>query len=284
MLESQDKYHFCIIPPMLTPKGEKSLSLPKEQRIPNYKTLQPLLDDIDWDFDAGAMSPLGDWPIESREGFGRLAGVRIPLVRKLCESGKYNAIALFGGGDPGFVEAREIGARFNIPVTSCAFAQMHLAVTLGNKFSFIDLCEEHNMLLYDLVVRYHMKDRCASIRNIDFPLSNYLYDPSQSSIQMEQAKAEKGERSEAVERAVIEAVAAIEEDGAEVLVFGCSPTYWLRPFVEERLREIGWEVPVLEGYSSALVLAKMMVDLKVNVSGLTLPGDRPKKWRRKKVF
>jgi hypothetical protein len=47
---------------------------------------------------------------------------------------------------------------------------------------------------------------------------------------------------------------------------------------------MGWEIPVLEGYSCAIVLAKLFVDLGVDASGLTFPGDRPKRWRRKKIF
>jgi hypothetical protein len=47
---------------------------------------------------------------------------------------------------------------------------------------------------------------------------------------------------------------------------------------------MGWQIPVLEGYSCAIALAKAMVSLGVDVSGLMLPSDRPKKWRRKKVF
>jgi Asp/Glu/hydantoin racemase len=87
-----------------------------------------------------------------------------------------------------------------------------------------------------------------------------------------------------VERAVAEAVAAIEEDGAEVITFGCSDAFWLQPFLKKRLAEIGWEVPVLEGYSCAIVLAKLYVDLGVDASGLMFPSDRPRRWRRKKVF
>jgi len=41
---------------------------------------------------------------------------------------------------------------------------------------------------------------------------------------------------------------------------------------------------VLEGYSCAIVLAKLYVDLGVDASGLMFPGDRPRQWRRKKVF
>ena len=47
---------------------------------------------------------------------------------------------------------------------------------------------------------------------------------------------------------------------------------------------MGWEVPVLEGYRCAISLAKMMVDLGVDASGLMFPGDRPRQWRKKKVF
>jgi hypothetical protein len=50
------------------------------------------------------------------------------------------------------------------------------------------------------------------------------------------------------------------------------------------LREIGWEIPVLEGYSCAIVLAKLFVDLGVDASGLQFPSERPKQWRKKKVF
>jgi hypothetical protein len=65
---------------------------------------------------------------------------------------------------------------------------------------------------------------------------------------------------------------------------GCSATFWLQPFVQKRLCAMGWEIPVLEGYSAAIQLAKLMVDLGVTASGLTFPNDHPKRWRRKKTF
>ncbi len=87
-----------------------------------------------------------------------------------------------------------------------------------------------------------------------------------------------------LERAIAEVVAAIEEDGAEVITFGCSATFWMQPFLKQRLHEMGWEIPALEGYSCAITLAKTVVSLGLDASGLTLPSDRPKKWRRKKPF
>jgi Asp/Glu/hydantoin racemase len=160
---------------------------------------------------------------------------------------------------------------------------MHIASMLGNKFSVIDFAESHNMYYHDLVVRHRFADRCASIRCVNY----YHARPGhadESTMADEREKALRGEPSEAVERAVAEAVAAIEEDGAEVITFGCSDAFWLQPFLQKRLAEMGWEAPVLEGYSCAIVLAKLYVDLGVDASGLMFPGDRPRRWRRKKVF
>ena len=72
--------------------------------------------------------------------------------------------------------------------------------------------------------------------------------------------------------------------GAEVITFGCSALFWLQPFLQKHLNDAGWEIPVLEGYSCAIELAKAMVNLDINVSGLKFPSDHPKKWRRKKTF
>ncbi len=256
---------------------------PKEKRLMNYDNVKHLLEDVEWDLHPGPLATYGDWPVENREEFCLVAAGRLPIVKEACESGKYNAIILLGGGEPGFLESREIGRRYRIPVTSCAFSQMHVASMLGNKFSVIDLAENHNMYYYNLVVQHRFNERCASIRNINFPLPRPPY-VDEFPLHVEKAKALKGERSEAVEVAVREAVAAIEEDGAEVITFGCSGTFWIKPFLEKRLNEMGWEIPVLEGYSCAITLAKAMVGLGVDVSGLTFPSDRPKKWRRRKTF
>jgi len=289
------KYRLFLIQPFMIPEETpysvhrsvhaSSVSIPKEKRLMDYENIRHLLEDgsVWWEFGTGPLASYGNWPVETREEFALVGAGRLAIVREACKSGKYNGIVLLGGGEPGLIESREIGKQFGIPVTGSAFAQMHVASMLGNKFSVIDISEVHNMYYYNLVVQHRFTDRCASIRNINFPLPRPGH-PEERPIRIEREKANRGERSAMVEAAVDEAIAAIEEDGAEVLIMGCSASFWLRPYLQNRLAEVGWDVPVLDGIGSAIALCKMMIDLRVDASGLMLPPEAPKKWRRKKTF
>jgi allantoin racemase len=287
MENGEKKFRFLLVQAFSLPESSAYQLRPfhgaKQERLMNYRDIAPLLEDVEWDLHPGATAPHGDWPVELGEEFLVVGASRLPIVREACESGKYNAIVLLGGGDPGFPEAREIARRYRIPVTANAHAQMHVAALLGNKFSIVDISEAHNMHMYNLVVRYRFAERCASIRNINFPMPRPAF-PDARPLHREHARALAGERSEMVEAAIAESVAAIEEDGAEVIILGCSAAFWLQPLLQRRLEEIGWEVPVLEGYRCAIGLAKLMVNLGIDASGLAFPSDHPKKWRRKKVF
>jgi allantoin racemase len=277
-----EKYRFLLVQ-ALCPPGADTGSARKESRLMNYAEVAPFLAGVAWDLHPGPQSLNDFGAVETRAEFALIGARRFPIVREACESGKYNAIVLLGGGDPGFFEAREIGHGYAVPVTSCANAQMHVASTLGNKFSVLDVAELHNMRMRDLVVQYGFTDRCASIRNVNFHLPR----PSNADLPLihgEKEKAERGERSAMLEVAMQQIEAAIEEDGADVMIMGCSAAYWMQPYLQERLQGLGWEIPVLEGYRCAILQAKMLVDLGVDASGLAFPSDRPRRWRRRKIF
>lgn len=288
MTDRSSKYRFLLVQAFDLPatsryRHRRFSGGGKEALLVNYEDVAPLLADIDWELHPGAPAAHGDWPVEMREEFALVGAARLPIVREACASGRFNAIVLLGGGDPGFTEAREIGRRYRIPVTACGHAQMHVAAMLGNKFSILDISEPHNMHMYNLAVQYRFDGTCASVRDINFPMPRPA-NPDATPLHEEREKAIRGEPSAMLDAAVAEAVAAIEEDGAEALMLGCSSAYWLQPFVEKRLHEIGWEVPVLEGYRCAIAMAKLLVDLGLDVSGLAFPSENPKKWRRKKTL
>jgi Asp/Glu/hydantoin racemase len=287
MTENAKKYRFLLIQAFHLPPTSKHLHRPvegaKETCLMNYEENKALLDNVEWELHRGPLVTYGDWPVETREEFALAAAGRLAIVREACESGKYNGIVLLGGGEPGFIESREIARPYGVAVTACGFSQMHFASMLGNRFSVIDLSEVHNMYYYDLVVKHRMEGRCASIRNINYPLPRPPH-TGESQVHLAKNKVLRGESSEIMDAAVRESVAAIEDDGAEVLTFGCSALFWMRPILQKRLADLGWEVPVLEGYSCAITLAKAMVDMGVSASGLTYPGPHPQKWRRRKTF
>ena len=287
MTNSTSKYRFLLINAFSLAPGNdfamRSYAGPKETQLYNSQDVAPFLVDVDWDLHPGALATHGNFPVTTKEAFLSIANNRLPLVREACASGKYNAIVLLGGGDPGYMESREICRHYRIPVTTSAHAQMHVAGMLGNKFSIVDIAESHNMQMYHLVVQYRMTDRCASIRNVNFPLPSPNF-PNDRPIQIERDRAIQSGTSDMLETAVQESIAAIEEDGADTIILGCSAAFWMQPLLQKRLHEIGWDVPVLEGARCAIEVAKTLVDLGVDASGLAFPGERPAKWRRRKVF
>ena len=255
---------------------------PRESLVMDYANVAHLLAETDWDVHPGAMATHGDWAVETREEFLIVGANRLPLVRAACESGKYDAIVLLGGGDPGFPESREIARRHGIPVTSCAHAQMHIATMVGHRFGVIDISESHNVQMANLVVQYRFTEHCTGIRNIDFPLPRPA-NAGRPSIADEKAKALRGEPSAMLDAAFVACEAAIEEDGAESLILGCSAAFWMQPLLQQRLEAAGWDVPVLEGYRCAIEMAKLLIALKLDASGLAFPKDPPRRSRRRKL-
>lgn len=278
------KYRFLLIPPFRLPTetewGYQTLhfdkELPKEERLMNAQMTMPFLQDVDWDLHPGAEPSYGDWPVETREEFAYAANARLVNIREACESGHYNGIVLLGGGEPGFLEARELCRSFGIVCTANGHSQMYLATMLGNKFSVIDIAGVHNVYYRDLIYQHQLQDRCASIRNIGMRLPRPGGDGGPQ-LKAEREKALAGEQSIAVDNAIEQAELALLEDGAEVITLGCSGVFWLQPFIAKGLADRGWEVPVLEGYSASILLAKLFIDLGVNASGITYMGDHPRR-------
>src|SRR3990170_1995884 len=126
MPDPAGKFRFLLIQAFHLPPTSRYLHRtfegPKEARLMNYDNIRPLLEDVEWELHRGPLATYGDWPVETREEFCLVAAGRLPIVREACESGKYNAIVLLGGGEPGFPEARGIARQYGVAVTACAFS------------------------------------------------------------------------------------------------------------------------------------------------------------------
>lgn len=134
-------------------------------------------------------------------------------------------IACFG--DPALYAAREVS---DVPVVGIAEAAMLMACMLGNKFSIITVLKRTVPIMEEVVQKYGLKDRCASIRATDL-----------SVLELE----ENIERTK--ELLLKDGRKAVEEDGAEVLLLGCAGMSGLDTQLEKALG-----VPVIDGTVAAV--------------------------------
>ncbi len=174
----------------------------------------------------------------------------IARVRQAEEEGM-DAVIINCFGDPGLDAAREV---VSIPVIGPCEAAMHVAAMLGHKFSVVTVLDRLIPELELHAQKYGVEGRLASARSLDLPVLDL----------------EKG-RDQFVARAVEKAVEAIEEDGAHVIVLGCTGLAGLDRQIETGLRDKGHDVPVIDPASTALKLAEALVDLKVSHSKRTYP-------------
>jgi allantoin racemase len=162
--------------------------------------------------------------------------------------------------DPGLYPAREM---VSIPVVGPAQASMHLAAMLGHRFSILCVFDSDVPSFEDQAARYGLASRLASARGFNIPVLDLHKD------------------SEATLRRVVEAAEkAVREDGAHVLIPGCTGLAGLAPRIQAGLAARGCEVPVLDPPSVVVKLAESLVDLGYRQSRRTYapPPDKEIHW------
>jgi len=139
-------------------------------------------------------------------------------------------------GDPGLAAAREM---VDIPVVGIAEAAFLAAWPLGRRYAIIALTKRHAVWFRECAAEHGLDGRLVSVRPLDVPVTDIA-----------KAKEQLGERL------IAEAIKAVEEDGAEVVIFGGGPTAGLAREAADRI-----PVPVLDGVSCAVRLAEALVGL-----------------------
>lgn len=163
-------------------------------------------------------------------------------VRRAEKDG-YDAVVIGCFYDPGVREAREL---VSIPVIVPAEATLHVAATLGHKFSIIVGRRKWIPKMESNLYVYGLERKLASFRALDFTVPKMFSDP------------------EKLEKAILtEAKKALKEDGAEVIVLGCTMESGFAKDLTEKLK-----VPVLDAVVTSWKYAEMMADLYRKV-GLT---------------
>ena len=243
---------FNFIPPFKTPPGKE----PAAARCLRDMETQGLLNEVQWDIAPGIPGPSPD----TRQDMAAVIPGVLTLVREACESQKYDALILLGGLEPGLFAAREIATPYRIPVVGGTSSEIAFASILGNRYSIIDTLDWMAIKMRQNIITYGMNEKCASIRSIEWHPSDLYGDPP-----------------EAADAFVRECIRAIERDGADVIVVGCNQLLWIQPLAQKRLKESGYDVPVLHPYKCAIEVAKSLVNMKACQSMFAFPDGTPRK-------
>ena len=167
----------------------------------------------------------------------------------------YDAIIPSCVADPGVSETR---AMVEVPVVGPGESALHLACMLGYRVGFLELGGTEMAQLHgtgsnwarQLVRAHGLLDRVISIRSIRL------------------TSRELGNVERSFERIYKTAKASLEEDGAEVLVFGCTA---IMGFAEELQQKLN--IPVIEPIVAALKMAEILVATNLRHSRLAYPSE-----------
>ncbi len=156
----------------------------------------------------------------------------------LAQQDGVDAVIISCFGDPGLVAAREIS---NILVLGPGQTAMYVAALLGHTFSVISVVESVRPLIRNLARQYGVEHHLASIRVIDIPVLNILAD------------------TEVLHDALAkQAIQAITEDRADVIVLGCTGFLGMAEAVSLRLHKAGFDVPVIDPAATAIAIAEAL--------------------------
>lgn len=159
------------------------------------------------------------------------------LVKRAEQEG-FDATVLGCFYDLGLEEAREVSE--SMPITAPAEATTHLATTMGDTFSVIVGRRKWVPQMRECVHRYGFGDRLASFIPVDLGVLDFQTDPGLTA-----------ERLRAAGRD------AVESDGAEVVILGCTAEYG---FYRELQDDLG--VPVLDAVTAPFKFAELLADLR----------------------
>ncbi|RKL64034.1 hydantoin racemase [Thermoanaerobacteraceae bacterium SP2] len=157
---------------------------------------------------------------------------------KKAEKDGYEAAIIGCFYDPGLREAREITKK--MVVTAPAEASMHIASTLGHKFSIIVGRNKWVPKMMENVVNYGFKDRIASFKAVGLGVQDFHKDEKNTEMLLKRAAKE-----------------AVENDGAEVIILGCTMQFG---FYKELQEYLG--IPVIDAIFAPLKYAEFLMEIK----------------------
>jgi allantoin racemase len=169
-----------------------------------------------------------------------------------------DAVVIDCMGDPGLAAAREA---VSIPVLGPAQTAMHVASMLGHKFSVVTVLRRLHPLIDNLARVYGVSVNMASVRSVGIPVIELEKDPGHLC------------------RGLVEqSVLAVQEDGADVIILGCTGMDGLAEAIQKGLEAAGYAgVQVIDPVAAAIAVSKSLLRCGLSHSKHAYGSPRSKK-------
>ena len=137
---------------------------------------------------------------------------------------------------------------------------MHVASMLGHTFSVVTVLKRLRAQFEHQAQIYGVREKLASVRSVSIPVLELEQD-------LERTK----------EALVEEAVRAVEDDGADAIIFGCTGMLGCAEAVCQGLLATGYDVPVVDPIPWAIKMAASLADAGLSHSKITYeqPPSKP---------
>ncbi len=180
------------------------------------------------------------------------------FLEKAIEAEKegYDGVISNCFGDPGVKPAREV---LSIPVVGPCESSMLFASALGKSFSVVTVLPNVVPMIENISKTVGVNGNLASVRYVNIPVL------------------EVHEKDKLKKALYEEMIKAIELDNAHVLVLGCTGFMGVAEELQQRLKENGYDVPVIDPAFAATRMIESLITMGVKQSRLTYMTPPSKK-------
>jgi len=228
-----------------------------------------LLDGIEVDIDSGTARV-----IRTTRDDDFLAHTSVGVLEKIRECSamnQYDAIVCQGTMEPGFYAGREIS---RIPVAFALHSSVHAASLVGDRFSILELTDAMAQIARRHVEGYGFGRKCVSVRNLgrsSTDMGSIIY------TRKKEQRAGDPEVKKILDAVLDQCVAAVEKDGADTIIIGCTPLQYLEDEIRQRLDAAGYdEIQLVCELTAAVEMAKVMVNMRLMQAPRAFPCDELK--------
>jgi allantoin racemase len=191
------------------------------------------------------------------------AALNAPEIIRLAVDGEkegFDGAIIDCFADPGLEAAREA---VSYPVVGAGSASIQLALSAGHRIAIVTIVPSILPMIRRLNSAYINSGQVVSIRSIDVPVldidkDNLIYD-----------------------KLFAESVKAIQDDGADSIVLGCTGLGGMASNIAKRLSDNGISVPVVDpiGASAAILEGMIRCNIRHSKLGWMTPMEKERRLR-----